>query len=125
MSLHAKMVHNHNNNRIDDVELIPEVFRIIEEKENEYGLELQPSLNSLTFSSSQFFHHNESYFESEYEKYYFMDFRDPKPFYCEECKQNFTSENDLKEHCLVTFHKCDIKAICFICQESCLGLIRA
>ena len=35
VSLHARMVHNHNNNRIDDVELIPEVFRIIEEKENE------------------------------------------------------------------------------------------
>ena len=117
VSFHCRTQHNNNSDSINDVELVPDVLRSIEMKENEYGLDLHPSLNNSNFLSSHVLP-NETHFDSEYEKYYFMDFRDSKPFYCEECKEKFASANDLKAHCIDNFHKCEFKATCFICQEN-------
>ena len=118
VSSHYRMQHNNNMNSFDDVERVPEVFRTIQSKENEYGLQFQPSLSNSNSSSEPFLLQNESHFDSEYEKYYYMDFRDSKPFYCEECQQTFSSGNNLKAHCMETCHKSEVKATCFICHET-------
>ena len=120
ISSHSRKEHTgcENNGCLDAVEHTKEVFQLLELKEKEYDLQFQPSLTS--FLNSETFSIKESHFGSEYEKYYYMDFRnkDLKPFFCEECQETFISVKELNAHCLETAHTTNTKAVCFICHET-------
>ena len=41
-----------------------------------------------------------------------------KPFLCEECREPFVSASELNCHCTENSHTSEVKAMCFICQET-------
>ena len=123
ISAHCSKEHNDHddNGYTSDIVRTKDVFKLIESKEKKYNLQFEPNLSSF-YASDDWSSSHKFYFDCDYEKYYYMDFRiggsSLKPYFCEECQERFVSARELNSHCFENVHTSEVKANCFICNET-------